>query len=354
MHPPAHASPHALKTPRPNTRATTHAGAFLTASALFLAACADPAPPAPAPTNPIEAVTRGPALDVRLFIVPDVPPRIARALAPYDDPRNTMLAERAELWRRNGLRVLAVPETELDPLIAAMSPRAASESRQLRPAAVWTPAAEGPTLPTTLFQLDAGTLRLPRGSLRLLARPWLEPVLTQTPDPPAQPPAQPAPDLRLRVDLLLQHVPDDPLEDRRRLLQPGPIGPLDDGQLFDRLAAELAIPRGTAILLIAEPVETDWPALVSQSDDERSPQTGSEPADPSPDQPGPDIDPPDPPANATSTENPTPPSTAAVFGPTRARLPTLGEALLGPTGYASRSSRLVMVFVPRLGAGTAP
>ncbi|MFG0327632.1 MAG: hypothetical protein ACF8SC_10245 [Phycisphaerales bacterium JB037] len=334
--------------PRPGHHARPIRRATLAALALLLPSCADPAPPAPAPapTNPIEAVTRGPALDVRLLAVPDDPARIARALAPYDDPRQTMLAERAALWRDNGLRVLAVPESELDPLLAAMSPRAASESRQIRPAAVWTPAAEGPSLPTTLFQLDAGTLRLPRGSVRLLARPWLDPVIETA----AGAPTRPAADLRLRIDLLLQHVADDPLDAQRRMLQPGRIGPLDDGQVFDRLRTELAIPRGMAIVLISERVETDWPALVALSDDERNAQSEAEPADPSPDQPDSDIDS----SESPATDKQAPPSDEPVFGPSQARVPTLGEALLGPTGYASRSSRLVLVFVPRLGAGAAP
>lgn len=106
--------------------------------------------------------------------------RVARVLGAYADRQRGVDARTAELWARNGLRVVEVPiedaarvEAELNDPTAV---RALVERQWLGQAFTWTTIVRGPatTSPSTLVT-DAEPVRVPAGDVRLLARVWLGP-----------------------------------------------------------------------------------------------------------------------------------------------------------------------------------
>ncbi len=227
---------------------------------LALAACSGNRPPPPG-SGGDRGLPAG--LEITWWVVDD-------SLQPAKEPLPQVLRDYEarplpgagrELWKANGLRVVPVPLPELDLVRARLATAGPLHEQWLGILPDWTPLIAGPDFAEPVrLQLDSGSLDLPPGRLRLLARAWATPVEPES-APPAGGPAAPA-DGRLpaalRVEVLPQHAqaaPSDPL--RRALGAPAP-GILDQGQTFPRLTLALLARGKQAFLIVpADPAE-DW------------------------------------------------------------------------------------------------
>lgn len=149
------------------------------------------------------------------------------------------------LWRSNGLGIVAVPAHQLDDALSTLLPVGPRQTQWLGVLPEWSVLAAGPAWSSRrLAQLDAGTLELDPGRLRIVARAW--------PLPPAPGRATP----RLRIDLVPQHAEAAPPDPAEELLDgPALSRASDAGPIFHRLALELTATGGEAFIIYpAQPV----------------------------------------------------------------------------------------------------
>lgn len=282
-------------------------------------------------------------LEMKLIPVASTGTTIGLALRDFEAlPTGLDTATHTRL-RENGLRVIAVPIDQLDQATQSLTPVSTIQTESIGMLYRWSPLIVGPELEEDFTRLDTGPLQLAQGRFRLLARAWIVPDLTQTPETGIVA-------ARLRVELLPQHEQTK----RRRfdhLLNPGP-GTIDDaGLIFHRLKASIDIPQGHALVIVPASPATEWDTLHSPV----PPQTPSISADPADETFGPteDSDPIDTDRPIARPERPVPnppapPPTDVAVGPTAPSLLTIGEKLLRrPAGISDRTAPNGQVLIER-------
>jgi hypothetical protein len=275
---------------------------------LGVGACAK-SPKAVVPASP-GARGEAPGIEVAWWLVDDVPagprtPGTRDVLASLSARTPPVDWRTLELWRANGLRVLAVPQGELPAVRGALGVTGPAQSQWLGEIATWTDVARAPEGTRTLaLALDNGPLSLRNGRLALALRCWF------APDRPVDA-ARPGPTAGvLELELVPRFTPDRPRTDTLRLLQPddAPQAPI----VFDRLRLASTLRGGESLLILAEAPWVEWTTPRADSADTAEPQG------------------------------------ARTLGPPTPGAPTLGEALLGvaPSEASGRRTRLVMVLTP--------
>ncbi len=240
---------------------------------------------------------------------------LPEVLGDYADHDLPGAAAARELWRANGLRVLAIPLPELELVRARLSTSGPVHEQWLGILPDWTPIISGPILPEPFsVRLDSGRLDLPPGRLRLLARAWPTPV------EPA--PGEPLPDdgrmpALLELEVLPQHAQETPRDPLGRAMGARAPGVLDEGQPFSRLTLSLLSRGKDAILIVPSAPADDWPDVA--------------PARPQA------------PPSAGAWVGPGAPAPADAVGPTPAPPPTLGQLMLSDPAHPLRRGVLVLI-----------
>jgi hypothetical protein len=317
----------------------------LAALTAIASGCAGPAP-SDQPDSP--AFSASPAVrgaesgvELRWWVLPDDGDVIARALSGYESRPLPIDPPVRQLWRANGLRLVAVPvadlpalqarfqslrsevlvadlraagivESDLTRVAATMAPTAsASQEQWLGEVPRWTDAVRGPTTSRrTVIKMDSGLLPLGPGRLRLLLRAWAVPMQIGA--------ERAAAGLRLELAPQFEETRNR-LEDPELALSP-PLAVEDQGLVLSRLVMGMTLDGGDALVIVPDRPGTDWAAIAEGG-----------PAVPAPE--------------------------ADIFGPPAPEGVTLGEAMLssegiGPLGGASarapRPVKAVIVLIPRV------
>jgi hypothetical protein len=314
---------------------------------------------------------------------------LARLLADLPPVMSPVSSEVEALWRAHGLRLIGVDRQRLPGLVDALGGGSVAANQWLGQTPTWAEIARGPSRPDgQTVALDVERIRLPGGTLRLLARTWVEPV------PPAAEGDQPG--AVVRLDIVPQHREDetsrakaDPLGIHGRA-----IAPQDQGQVFSRLLAKMSLIGDRAYLIVSERPGVEFAELARQEPEpelgERRPAhaapkvgqvvrgSGRGPgeevaaaaeqraADGSRARPAPTnrvesaggewgvvkaqrSPDPGPAAEAPTTDTPRRSEPRpAIAGPVGPRVPTLGEAMLGGADAGPRAGRVIVVLVPRV------
>lgn len=256
-------------------------------------------------------------VEVRIIPVLDRGGAIGAALAPYEgvpvgaDP---VLLYR---WREAGLRLIAVPERELDKALAPLRPARLVEASWWAEMPNWRPVFGGPWFERLAVDTGGGVRTLGAGRVRLLARAWFEPTIRDGSIVTGA-----------RLELVPQH---QTARDRTTLADLASAGELrgagDEGEAFETLSLGFGTSGEDAYVIVGESPDVDW----------RDPDA-------------------------------TPAASADTVGPTPARVRTLGETLFneevalpvpGKEGEPTRlpePARVMIVIRPRLGVigGGAP
>ncbi len=239
--------------------------------------------PEASPTAPTES-----GLELRLWVVEGDAMR--RSIGAFE--RGTPPAPPAQLalWRANGLAVASVSAEDVPDLLASVRTVGPRQTQWLGMLHEWSVLASGPPLASDSgAELDAGTLELGAGRLRLLGRAW--------PLPPAPGGDRP----RLRVDLAPQFVEAGPSDrDPQEFVNAPRLSRDEDaGPVYHRLELELVAEGEEAFVVFAD-------------------------------------------------EPPAPQATDDGVGPPLPDFPRLGRMLLGGApGSHESEMRLVLVLVPR-------
>lgn len=326
----------------------------LLACACLLPACS-PTPPQASPGD--RGAPNG--LEVLCWVVDDsINDRISfetlgEALLPYRDRPTGIQADQLQVWKDNGLRIVAVPIADLDLLHDRLRTIGHASNQWFGSVPRWTPLAGGITFRNRwTLRLDNGPLELPAGQVRLLGRAWLVPVepplSTVTDSSAAAPPMAAAMSLELLPQLAEESARRETMSQAYGL-DPRPTVE-ESGINFDRCQISTMIPsNGDALVIVPEDPGVEWKRLSPAR-----PRVLLYKVDPiatvEPPVPDDSRSPPSKAPASTPTPNPNFPASPPAIGPAPARFPTLGEAMLSDVGGTGLARRVVVVLLPRVPA----
>jgi hypothetical protein len=211
---------------------------------------------APAPMN--SAATRG--LEVRLLVVDDTDWAGPRGLLAYlDDPAqssadaqsNPIDAKTIARWNDWGYRVLALPIDQVDGFLGGLRPIQPTNVQWLGEFGNWRAVVRAGELKVTRVRVGDGSVKVDPGKPRLIARAWVEPMLTDTDVVPA-----------LRLDLGMQIEAIGEQVTRRRNTRLFEIDRehsiAEEGTLIEDLFFSAMLDGSQAIVLMGEAPGVDW------------------------------------------------------------------------------------------------
>ncbi len=338
---------------------------------------------APAPMD--SASTRG--LEVRLWVVDDTDWTAARMLLGYVQSDQSSVIEpvlnpdtnpiaKPELlvdpismqdlarWSDWGFRLITIPVGEVQGFLDTLDPVQPTNVQWLGEFAGWRPIVRAGELQTSHVRVGDHINEIEPGRPSLIARSWIEPVLTESDVVPA-----------VRVDLGMQIEQDDAKREvkqsigamdisRERLIE-------DNGPIIDELLLSLFLDGSKALVLVGEASDADWSMIPDPVDLQIKPTTVDSETDQEEDQrnegrfgPGAFDDGEDQlvePAIGSQDVNPSSSSRTRDSGsePKRPSGKTLGELMLTSPGSrivrANESRtvpvRVVVVLIPRVEGG---
>ena len=210
---------------------------------------------APSPID--SASTRG--LEVRLWVVDDTDWTAARLLA---DRAGALIDEQTRArWADWGFRLVVIPVDEVDGLLDGLRPVQPINVQWLGEFGKWRAIIRTGRLRTESVRVGQRAVRVDQGRPRLIARSWIEPMLTSTDVVPG-----------LRLDFGVQIETKDRKSYAARLRDEGYLGVTrertieDDGPVFDELLMSMMFDGSQALVILGEAPETNWndlPELVS-------------------------------------------------------------------------------------------
>ena len=319
-------------------------------------------------------------LEIRMWVVDDTNWDGPRALRPYvqmpdsDSGMDAMGADAGpqiespidaqtiERWKRWGFRLVLVPINEIDTVLKALRPVQPISNQWLGEFGQWRAIVRAGELRTDRVRVGEGSQQIVRGRPALVARSWIDPVLTDS-----------GVDAGVRLDLGLQIVQPDKRSsrelfavERERMIE-------DDGPVVDELMLSAVFAGDYALVIVGDAPETQWSDLpepisvfADQDADTDSESESNEPTDLGTGAFGPGSG--EEQAEQTETDQPEPRDDSirsvpvdrnAVREPTKPKGQTLGELML--TSPGSRITRLnearivpkrvVVVLVPRAEGG---
>jgi hypothetical protein len=248
------------------------------AAAILLAGCAT-SPSTPPPPRPDSSTTPNQfqrlsdsardGLEAFWWVVDDADDVLARRLheltslnPPADSP--TIPAETIDRLQRLGFRAFVVPAQQALALQAQTPGAGPIQRRWMGQVVNWTVVVRGRERPASSIELPDGTLDLPPGRFRILARAWTIPSSSVDAEKPAA---------LLQIDLRPQHEDGSrPAESALRPTDPTAPPTIESnpieaqGVVFDRAALSASLAEGQALILIPEDPAADWNAIDAPSD----------------------------------------------------------------------------------------
>lgn len=202
---------------------------------------------APAPID--SASTRG--LEVRLWVVDDTDWSAARLLA---DQAGTLIDEQTRArWADWGFRLVAIPVDEVDGLLEGLRPVQPINVQWLGEFGKWRAIIRTGSLRTETVRVGQRAVQVDQGRPRLIARSWIEPMLTSADVVPG-----------LRLDFGVQIESKDRKSYAARLRDEGYLGVTrertieDNGPVFDELLMSMMFDGSQALVILGEAPETNW------------------------------------------------------------------------------------------------
>lgn len=217
--------------------------------------------------KPFRATPSG--LETMTWVISDTTGEVGRALAAYAAVPTPAKAEQTRVWRAGGLRIVAVPEADLQRLRSSLSLTGPQQQRWNGELSTWTPILAGPawegerqlSIATGATLREREPVSLATGRMRLLARAYVMPTLSGE-----------ALESRLKIELVPQHEePDGSARALQRQLRGG--GDAEQrGMVFKRMTLEFVARPGECYLITADAPEMEWTADTERSSDTPGPE----------------------------------------------------------------------------------
>tara|TARA_R110002072_G_scaffold42064_9_gene117838 strand:+ start:133340 stop:134449 length:1110 start_codon:yes stop_codon:yes gene_type:complete len=196
-------------------------------------------------------------LEIRMWVVDDTNWDGPRALMPFVQMPGADLqiespldAQTVERWQGWGFRLVLVPTDEIDTVLNALRPVQPISNQWLGEFGQWRAIVRAGELRTDRVRVGEGSQQIVRGRPALVARSWIEPVLTDG-----------GVDAGVRLDLGLQIVQPDKRSsrelfavERERMIE-------DDGPVVDELILSAVFEGDYALVIVGDAPETQWSDL---------------------------------------------------------------------------------------------
>ncbi|MCC6678011.1 MAG: hypothetical protein IT436_12780 [Phycisphaerales bacterium] len=287
----------------------------------------------------IAASERGIAngLELVWWVVDDEDGVLGRTLAGRSEDLPGLDPGAAERWRAAGLRIVAVPLSQMAGLTGDLPLIGRVQREWMGQLPRWTVAVRGSMAESMTIAMVDGPLTLGAGRLRMLVRCWLNPA-----------PADGQVRAALRIELMPQHEEraDETLAYQSALGINDRKGIEAEGLVFTRLMAGLEAQEGYAYLIVPESPEVEWKSERPEGGDRETLPLAPRASD----LPVPFDEPPDEEPRADEGRaRPELPVKPRSIGPSAFKLRTLGEAMLtdAPSGGQARA-KVVMALIPRV------
>lgn len=194
-------------------------------------------------------------LEIFLWVVDDTHWDAPRMLAPYLDPeagKEPSPLGQAELlrWADWGFRLIAVPIEDVDGVLGGLNPVQPINVQWLGEFGQWRAIVRAGELGTNYVRVGQRAVEIERGRPRLIARSWLEPILTDTDVIPGV-----RLDLGMQIESTARRRGGEFLEvHRERMIE-------DDGPVLDELMFSGVLDGSFAIVIVGEDPDIDWDLL---------------------------------------------------------------------------------------------
>lgn len=203
----------------------------------------------PTVLDPTFAVLGEPGLEVAVWTCDDTWYAAARVLEPYADRPVPVSDAQREVWRRHGVRIVAVPASEIDLVAAQSRPLTPVQRQRFGQLTSWSAVVRGPGIP-------AGTRgpngEIPAGKPRLIARAWLEPDLSG---------GELREVVRVEAGVQIETGAGNPWIGGGLGEGPGLRSIGDEGELIEGMLVSFQADGGDAIVLVGEDPGVDWSEL---------------------------------------------------------------------------------------------
>ncbi|MFU8827907.1 MAG: hypothetical protein ACNA8P_00565, partial [Phycisphaerales bacterium] len=310
-------------------------------------------------------------LELHWWLAQDAEADLARVLAPYANSGDQIISDNLrERLRLSGLRVVAVPQSELFVVHQIAAPRADWRRRWLGQETEWSELLRARRVQQGVRSMVYGSeQRLPGGVLRLVGRGWMQPASVMRDGASVI-------DAVMHIELGVQVEQPRPEDARsnRFLIPTADFNTrlADLGPFVEELGLKLSLPRGYALVLTADDPEMDWSSvevitrenLIDEiqrrergrlQDGPRAEASETAPRFGPAAGPGSASEPVDVATGGESdvlsifeTLDAPMPSLADSYGPPAARVPSLGQLLLESQDNLGRPMRAVVILIPRL------
>lgn len=261
-------------------------------------------------------------LEVRMLVVDDTNYDAPRLLRNFDSQTASGFdAQTRARWEDWGFRLVEVPMNQLEPMLSELTPVRPVSVQWLGEFGAWRALIRAGYSEQTRVRVGAASRIIEPGRPRLIARSWVEPMLTDS-----------ASISVIRLDLGMQIesnsrnsfalLPDQ----RTRTLD-------DDGLIIDELLSTITLRGDRAIVIIGEAPGTDWGKLPEPAAVEFAAGSGDDAVGPEAEKANEQKDEPD--SDPKPSPRPFASSTAQPVGPQAPSLRSLGELML-----VARGSRL--------------
>ncbi len=214
-------------------------------------------PPAPIDSGSM----RG--LEVRMWVVDDTDRAVARGLvSSMDDSQGLSVDVRPDpislqtrsRWGDWGFRIITIPMDQVDGFLGQLRPVQPISVQWLGEFGHWRAIVRAGELGTSYVRVGQRSVEIDRGRPRLIARSWVEPMLTPSDVIPA-----------VRLDLAMQIETHDSRSRQRRqarFFEPGRERSIeDDGPVLDGLILSAMLDGSQAIIIVGEAPGVDWNEL---------------------------------------------------------------------------------------------
>jgi|GEM_PF-1459970 len=207
-------------------------------------------------------------LEIRMWVVDDTNWDGPRALMPYvqmpdldsgmdaigadvgSQIESPIDAQTIERWKRWGFRLVLVPTDEIDSVLNALRPVQPISNQWLGEFGQWRAIVRAGELRTDRVRVGEGSQQIVRGRPALVARSWIDPVLTDV-----------GVDAGVRLDLGLQIVQPDKRSsrelfavERERMIE-------DDGPIVDELMLSAVFKGDYALVIVGDAPDAQWEQL---------------------------------------------------------------------------------------------
>ncbi len=202
----------------------------------------------------VEAPRSGRGLEVQVWAIEDRGGDLARSLEFFPEPAPSIDPSTARAWRESGLRVVAVPASELDRIRSSLTLVAPVREESFGEAPRWRPVVRGARIDAQTISATTASRAIDDGWVRLLARAWTAPSISPGRETQAA----------MRIELVPQIIlpgRGETLERVEARLR-GRLRSLgDDGPMLRELLLSTALAEGQALLVVGEDPSADWAAL---------------------------------------------------------------------------------------------